>query len=143
MRRLLVGWGLLLGFSFTAIAGGMPATLYRDPHCGCCVKYADYLRANRFDVEVITTTELPRIKREHNVPRMLEACHTTVVMDFVIEGHVPAQTIKRLLKENPKIAGVAVPGMPAGSPGMTGAKGEPLKVYVLEEAANPRIYEVH
>ena len=93
-------------------------TITKDPTCGCCAGWADHVRAAGFPVEVIETGEINRIKVRLGVPSKLYACHTAEVDGYVLEGHVPASMIQRLLAERPKIKGLAVPGMPAGSPGM-------------------------
>ena len=111
------------------------ATLYKNPQCGCCETYADYLRDNNFDVNVIATHDLPLIKDEHNVPKKFEGCHTMIVNDYVVEGHVPIATLNKLLTEKPNIKGISLPGMPMGSPGMTGAKTGPFTIYEIDENA--------
>ena len=130
-----------LGLSLPAFAGGIPAKLYKNPSCGCCGEYAKYLQARGYDVEVIPTRDLPAIKQAQKVPARLEACHTTLISGYVFEGHVPVETINRVLKEHPIIRGVSVPGMPAGSPGMTGVKRGPLDVYYLSDSPEPKVYE--
>jgi hypothetical protein len=109
------------------------ATLYKNPQCGCCAEYARYLGQNGFDVQVVETLDLPSVKREHSVPATLEGCHTTLVDGYVIEGHVPADIVQRLLREKPAIKGISLPGMPMGSPGMGGEKTAPLTVYEISD----------
>lgn len=109
------------------------ATLYKNPQCGCCAEYAKYLGQNGFDVQVVETFDLPSVKREHSVPAALEGCHTTLVDGYVIEGHVPADIVQRLLREKPAIKGISLPGMPTGSPGMMGEKTAPLTVYEISD----------
>jgi len=132
-----------LGLSLPAFAGGTPAKLYKNPSCGCCGEYAKYLQARGYDVEVIPTRDLPAIKQAQKVPARLEACHTTLIDGYVFEGHVPVESINRVLKERPMIKGLSVPGMPAGSPGMTGVKQDPLEVYYLTDSVKPQVYETH
>lgn len=93
-------------------------TVTKDPSCGCCGAWIDHVRAAGFPVEVIESPEVPRLKVRLGVPRDLASCHTAEVGGYVIEGHVPAAAIKRLLAERPQAKGLAVPGMPIGSPGM-------------------------
>jgi hypothetical protein len=107
------------------------ATLYKNPQCTCCEGYADYLRENGFEVTVKPTHDLPLIKRQHGVPSELEGCHTTLVGGYVVEGHVPVNTLIRLLTEKPAIKGISLPGMPAGSPGMFGEKTGPFSIYEI------------
>jgi hypothetical protein len=125
-----------------ATAGDLrPATLYKTPQCGCCEAYADYLRENGFAVTVQATHDLPLLKRRYGVPGPLEGCHTTLVEDYVVEGHVPVATILRLLTEKPEIKGISLPGMPAGSPGMSGEKAAPFAIYEIGEG-EPKVYAV-
>ena len=116
------------------------ATLYKDPSCGCCAEYAEYLRRNGFDVAVVDTADLPEVKRFHGVPAPLQGCHTTVVGGYVVEGHVPAAAIERLLAEKPAIRGVSLPGMPEGSPGMAGAKKAPFTIFAITEDGSRRVF---
>ena len=117
------------------------ATLYRNPECGCCEAYAEYLRKNGFSVTVKLTHSLPLIKSQHNVQRELEGCHTTLVGGYVVEGHVPVATINRLLSGRPKIRGISLPGMPEGSPGMNGPKRAPFTIYEIGDGPR-RVYAV-
>ena len=109
------------------------ATLYKNPQCGCCAEYAKYLQQSGLDVQVVDTFDLPSVKREHAVPAALEGCHTTLVDGYVIEGHVPADIVGRLLREKPAIKGISLPGMPMGAPGMTGEKAAPFTVYEISD----------
>lgn len=109
-----------------------PLTLYKDPSCGCCAGHADYLRAEGFAVTVIETADLESLKRQHGVPPELAGCHTILAEGYVIEGHVPAGPIRRLLAERPDIIGISLAGMPSGSPGMGGEKTEPFVIYQIE-----------
>jgi hypothetical protein len=119
-------------------------TLYKNPQCGCCEDYATYLRKEGFQVAVVATHDLDAVKAQHHVPENLYGCHTTLVGGYVVEGHVPASTIERLLRERPRIRGISLPGMPQGSPGMTGKKTEPFRVYEVGSgsSAEPRVYAV-
>src|SRR5581483_11767934 len=92
-------------------------TVYKDPSCGCCTKWVKHLSANGFVVSPRDVANMDEIKRTMNVPKDLQSCHTAVVDRYVIEGHVPADVIKKMLKEKPDVLGLAVPGMPTGSPG--------------------------
>lgn len=132
--RFLNTLPLLLGLALAspAFAGATPAhkaALYKNPQCGCCEEHAKYLRENGFEVEVVATHDLLLIKRQHGVPEGLEGCHTILIGGYVVEGHVPARTLNKLLTERPAIKGVSLPGMPMGSPGMSGPKTEPFTVY--------------
>jgi hypothetical protein len=98
---------------------GQKITVYKSPTCGCCQGWADYLKDNGFVVETVNTSKLHEIKKEHGLtdPR-LASCHTAVVDGYVVEGHVPADDIWRLLSERPEVVGITAPGMPQMSPGM-------------------------
>lgn len=94
-------------------------TVYKSPTCGCCGKWEDHLRKNGFKVTSKPTEDMSVVKKQHNVPADKSSCHTALIDGYVIEGHVPAKTIRRLLNERPKdVHGLAVPNMPLGSPGM-------------------------
>lgn len=122
-------------------ARDISATLYKAPGCGCCDGHAEHLKQSGFDVTVVETPDLSAIKARHGVPEALEGCHTIEVGGYVVEGHVPATIIKRLLAERPAIKGVSLPGMPNGSPGMGGRKAEPFKIHEITEGP-ARIYAV-
>lgn len=124
-----------------ALGGGISATVYKSPTCGCCQEYAEYLRANGFDVKVINTDRLTELQREARVPTQLAGCHSTRIGPYTFEGHIPAESIKRFLSEKPAARGLTVPGMPAGSPGMGGRREGPLHVYYLDDRAALRLYD--
>ncbi len=109
-------------------------TVFRSPTCGCCTKWADHLRENGFPVQVTEVTKLDDLKRRQGVPEHSYACHTALVDGYVVEGHVPASDIRRLLHERPSVTGLVVPGMPRGSPGMEGPTSEPYTVYTFDES---------
>jgi hypothetical protein len=102
-----------------AAAKPIAITVYKDPSCGCCTKWVDHLRANGFAVDARDRSDMDALKDSLGVPAALRSCHTGIVGKYVIEGHVPASDVKRLLAAKPKdLVGIAVPGMPTGSPGM-------------------------
>ena len=115
-------------------------TVYKDPGCDCCVKWVKHLSANGFVVSPNDVQNMDEIKRTMNVPTTLQSCHTAVVGRYVIEGHVPADVIKKFLAEKPSALGLAVPGMPIGSPGMEGARAERYNVLAFERNGTTRIY---
>jgi len=126
-----------------AFAQPIRATLYKDPQCGCCEGYAAYLRRNGFDLDVRPTNDLAEISRNAGVPPAMQGCHTMFVGDYVVDGHVPVNVIHKLLSERPQIAGITLPGMPNGSPGMTGTKIAPFTIYaVSKDGAAPAVYAV-
>ncbi|MBX9865120.1 MAG: DUF411 domain-containing protein [Hyphomicrobium sp.] len=116
-------------FATASIAqDNIPATLFKNAGCKCCDHYADYLKANGFSVTVIELPNMSAIKRKYSVREDLEGCHSTIIGDYVVEGHVPVGSIKRLLSEKPAIKGISLPGMPEGSPGMSGEKAAPFEI---------------
>lgn len=137
---------LVLAFGLAGMqplaAAPVEAALYKNPGCQCCDAYADYLRRQGFEVSVTAHDDLAGFKREHGVPQSLAGCHTMLVSDYVVEGHVPAGVIDRLLRERPDIRGISLPGMPSGSPGMTGEKQAPFVIYTIEED-EPQVYATH
>jgi hypothetical protein len=132
-----------LALSTPAVAGesSRQATLYKNPQCGCCEGYANYLRENGFEVTVKPTHDLPLLHRQHGVAEPLVGCHTTLVNGYVVEGHVPIGALLRLLTERPTIKGISLPGMPAGSPGMSGEKTQPFTIYEIGEG-EPKVNAV-
>jgi hypothetical protein len=116
-------------------------TVYKSPTCGCCKKWVEHLQANGFSVKAIDTEDLVKYKIANGVPYELGSCHTAIVGGYTIEGHVPASDIKRLLKERPPVRGLAVPGMPIGSPGMEqGAHKERYEVLTFDKQGKTTIY---
>ena len=123
------------------MAAGIEATLYKNPSCTCCEGYAQYLNENGFQVEVKPTNDLAEISRKAGVPEELEGCHTMFVGGYVVDGHVPVEIVRRLLAEKPTIAGITLPGMPSGTPGMGGPKTESWTIYaVTKDGKPPQIY---
>lgn len=131
-----------------AFAGASPAaepeprvTVYKSPTCGCCGKWVDHLKASGFSVTVHDVQSVEPFKERYGVPRNLASCHTATVAGYAIEGHVPADLIKRLLAEKPRVKGLAVPGMPVGSPGMEqGNVKEPYDVVSFDETGRTAVY---
>ncbi len=114
--------------------------VYKTPQCGCCKAWVKHLRDNGFQVETMDMPDLSLIKQKYGVKPALQACHTAVVNGYVVEGHVPADVILKVLRERPSIAGVAVPGMPSGSPGMEGASKQPYDIFTFDRAGRSRVY---
>ncbi len=117
---------MLLTAMLFALSGALHAdtqevTMYKDPNCGCCGKWAEHMREAGFAVKEVPSGEMSRIKHQLGVPEALGSCHTAKVGNYIIEGHVPAADVKKLLADSPPQAqGLAAPGMPMGSPGMEG-----------------------
>ena len=123
---LLLG---LLGVFYAQQQSGSPTVVvYKSPTCGCCAKWVDHMEAAGFAVEVHDMNNLSPIKTQYGVRRAFSSCHTAVVDGYVVEGHVPAEHVVRLLAERPDVTGIAVPGMPIGSPGMEGPNPEAYDV---------------
>jgi len=141
---LRIGTALaILAAPLPAIAEPIHALLYKNPQCSCCEGYAAYLRQNGFEVEVKPSNDLAEISSKAGVPADLEGCHTTFIEGYVIDGHVPVDVIQKLLKEKPAIAGITLPGMPMGAPGMGGGKMEPFTIYaVSKDGTAPKVYAV-
>ncbi|HUQ98098.1 MAG TPA: DUF411 domain-containing protein [Gemmatimonadaceae bacterium] len=118
-------------------------TVYKDPNCGCCKNWIEHLIKHGYTVKVNDTRELKKVKQSLGVPEKLEACHTALVGAYLVEGHVPAADIDRLLKTNPKVAGIAVPGMPAGSPGMDMGAAQPYSVLSFDRTGKTSVFARH
>jgi hypothetical protein len=118
--------------------------VYKSPTCGCCSKWVDHVRQGGFDVKVteLDDSALDALKTKHGVPRTAQSCHTGLVNGYVIEGHVPVAEVQRLLKERPAVAGIAVGGMPLGSPGMevSGQKPQTYNVVTFDKAGATKVY---
>jgi hypothetical protein len=141
IARTLLLFAGILGAAPASAAGSGEAILYKNPQCGCCEGYADYLRENGFEVTVKPTHDLPLLHRQYGVPEPLVGCHTTLVDGYVVEGHVPIDAVLRMLTERPAIKGISLPGMPAGSPGMFGEKAAPFTIYEIGDGP-AKIYAV-
>ena len=123
-------------FAIATAHGEMPdALMYKNPQCGCCEGYAKYLRRSGFKVTVKETHNMSLISEQNGVPEKLAGCHTMLVGGYVVEGHVPVGAINKLLTERPSRRGISLPGMPEGSPGMSGAKTAPFTIYEVSDEA--------
>ena len=121
---------LLAGVVLATPAAAEPAEVhvYKTPNCGCCNGWVDHLREAGFSVRTTNLDDLTDVKRSNGIPPELASCHTAIVGGYVVEGHVPAQDVQRLLAQQPAVSGLAVPRMPIGSPGMEGPKPERYRV---------------
>lgn len=104
------------------------ATVYKSPTCGCCEEYIEHLKANGVDVTIQNTEDMSVIKKQFNIPKEMESCHTTVMGDYFFEGHIPFDVMTEMMEKHLSVDGLALPAMPMGSPGMPGAKTEPFHV---------------
>jgi len=114
--------------------------VYKTPQCGCCKAWVAHLEEAGFKVEVVDMPDLSAVKTKYGVKPELQACHTAVVGNYTIEGHVPADLIVKMLNEKPAIAGLAVPGMPSGSPGMEGGMKESYDVLSFDKTGHTSVY---
>ncbi|MDC3158323.1 hypothetical protein OA524_00675 [Candidatus Pelagibacter sp.] len=105
--------------------------VFKTPSCGCCYGYVLFLEKEKYKVKQSDMRSLHSIKQKYNIPIEMQSCHTTIMGKYFIEGHVPIEAINKLLKEQPDIDGIALPGMPIGTPGMPGDKDEPYVIYQL------------
>ena len=132
-----------VAFALLACGQAMATTIdvVKSPYCGCCSLWVEYLRANGFTVRVTDTEDLDPVAHRHGVPDNLRSCHTATVEGYALEGHVPAADIRRLLAERPQAAGLAVPGMPIGSPGMEqGTTIQPYEVHLVHLDGTTSVY---
>jgi hypothetical protein len=139
-RRTLLTAASALVLAGPAQAAPIPVTLYKSPECGCCEGYADYLRHHGFTVTAKATNELAEISRKAGVPSELQGCHTAIIGDYVVDGHVPVEAIRKLLDERPAIKGISLPGMPEGSPGMAGTKAAPFTILGINADGQSSVY---
>lgn len=118
-------------------------TVYKSATCGCCKNWIAHMEANGFAVKAFDVDDIDKVKAEKGVPKSAASCHTGIVNGYVVEGHVPADAVLKMLKEKPDIAGIAVPGMPVGSPGMEvdGGFKQPYAIVSIDKAGKTKIYE--
>jgi hypothetical protein len=142
---MVVGGAMLLGGIVAAQrAAGPTVEVFKSPTCGCCANWVKHLEANGFTTKVTDVDDITQVKAKYGVPGRLQSCHTAVVNGYVLEGHVPAADVQRLLKERPSVAGVAVPGMPIGSPGMEqGSLVQPYNVMTFDKQGQTSVFAAH
>ena len=139
-RRAFLAAASTLALTGPAWAAPIPVTLYKTPECSCCEGYAAYLRQHGFAVTVKATDNLAEISRKAGIPAELQGCHTAFIGDYVVDGHVPVEAIKKLLGERPAVKGLTLPGMPEGSPGMPGKKAGPFKILAVGGDGKSSVY---
>jgi len=143
---VLFAGALLLAGSFvlaqTRTSAKPKMTVYKSPTCGCCSKWVEHMKSNGFDVTALDVEDITVPKRTYGVPKNTESCHTGIVNGYVVEGHVPADVVSRMLREKPAIAGIAAAGMPVGSPGMEvpGYK-DAYNIVSFDKAGKTAIYD--
>ncbi len=139
MKNLLtrvISVGALSLFASQLLAAPLDVTLHKDPNCGCCVEYAHYLEENGFNVKMIDHANINQVKQRLGTAQAA-SCHTVEIEGYVVEGHVPVAAIEKMLKEQPDIKGLALPGMPYNSPGMGPEKKGSLQVLELDNQGKP------
>ncbi len=144
LQIVLMFLGMTSVFHVGAIqAAEQKVTVYKTPTCGCCKKWVSHLEENGFEVETIDLRDLRMIKNMSGVKPEHASCHTAKVGDYIVEGHVPADDIKRLLKERPAVKGLVLPGMPAGSPGMESSHKVSYDVLTIDKEGKTAVFARH
>ena len=146
--KLLLRGGILL-FSVSSASTSLAAEtnrveVYKSASCGCCSLWVEHMKKSGFAVEVHDVRNVAPFRERFGVPDSMASCHTSLVGGYAIEGHVPAADVKRLLREKPKAAGIAVPGMVQGSPGMEQGRGkDPYNVVLFNASGRTTIFSAH
>ena len=140
---LLGGVALVVSFRPASTDPGAAAVVvvYKSPTCGCCVKWIDHLEEAGYSVRAQDVVDMVPVKQREGVPMDLSSCHTAIIGDYVFEGHIPARVITDFLEEGPDLAGLAVPGMPIGSPGMEGWNPQPYDVIAFDGEGNRGVFK--
>jgi hypothetical protein len=133
----------LAGVVVSAQSRQPTVVVYKTPTCGCCTKWVEHLQAAGFTVETQHRADLTSIRQQQKVPASVTSCHTALVGPYVVEGHVPASDVKKLLAEKPPVKGIAVPGMPTGSPGMEGPNPQQYDTVAFTEAGKTTVFAKH
>ena len=146
---LALGAGLFLylgnqnknNFANSALANN-DIVVYKTANCGCCLNYINYMARQGLEVETknVSEDDIARIKDEYEIPHDMWSCHTSLVGRYIVEGHIPLEAIEKLVSENPDIRGIAMPGMPSGSPGMPGLKTRPFEIYSLHNNGSTELF---
>ena len=129
------------GTSLSALAAE-PMTVYKSQYCGCCEQWVKHMQDNGFELKVVNTEQLDPIKMQHGVTPKLASCHTALVEGYVVEGHVPAADVRRMLEQKPAIRGLTIPGMPQSAPGMD-IPGQAYQVLAIDEAGQTAVWASH
>ena len=132
-----------LGVFVTQASAADAVDVYKSPYCGCCGKWIEHLRQAGFEVRTHEVNDVPAARQRLGMPEHLGSCHTAKVAGYVVEGHVPASDIQRLLKEKPKALGLAVPSMPPGSPGMESSKPVPYNTLLVKADGEIAVFAKH
>ncbi len=140
LAALAIGAGTSLAFQATAAE---VVDVYKSPYCGCCSKWIDHLKAAGFEVRSHDVGDVPATRQKLGMPEQYGSCHTAKVGGYLVEGHVPAADIQRLLREKPQAIGLAAPGMPPGSPGMEGPKPVPYDTLLVRKSGRSEVFAQH
>lgn len=117
------------------------AVIFKSSSCGCCTNYVSYMKRQKgFDVTTTNLEDISSVKGKYGIPLSVQSCHTMIVGDYFVEGHVPIEAVEKLLNEKPDIAGIALPGMPEASPGMPGAKRQPFEIYAVANDGSTSLF---
>lgn len=143
LKILLLSLAIPVGLHGAWAAADGVVTVYKSPTCGCCSKWVDHMRSNGFEVETKDMSNMEQVKNHYGIPASFQSCHTALVDGYLIEGHVPASDIKRLLKEKPDSIGLFVPGMPMGSPGMEGPRKDDYSVLSVDREGKTSVFARH
>jgi len=133
----------LLGSASVLAQSATSVEVFKSPQCGCCGKWVEHLRQNGFEVRTHDANDVPAIRKAMRIPDRLGSCHTATTGGYVVEGHVPAADIRRLLKEKPKALGLAVPSMVPGSPGMESDKPMPYQTLLVQTDGTTQVFAQH
>lgn len=142
----LIGAIILLVVLFVIFSGpkvqGQEIQMYKSASCSCCVGHSNYLEGKGYDVDLKISENLDSIKLNNNIPQQMQSCHTSFIDNYFIEGHMPLEAINKLLEEKPDIDGIALPGMPSGSPGMPGVKDKEWIIYSLKDGVSSEFMRI-
>lgn len=144
MKKLMIGFAMLCAATLSVQAMATEIVdVYKNPNCGCCGKWVEHMQKAGFNVRVHEVNDVAPMRAKFGMPEHYASCHTARVGGYVVEGHVPATDVKRLLKEKPKAIGLAVPGMPAGSPGMEGPPPTSYNTLLIQAGGGSKVFAKH
>ena len=141
----LKAWMAVAGLATAALAAqaGQTVEVYKSPYCGCCGEWVQYMKQNGFDVKAQDVADVSTVRKQLGMPQKLAGCHVSTVGGYVVEGHVPAADVKRLLAEKPNAIGIAVPSMPPGAPGMPSDKPAHFDTLLVMKDGSYKIFSHH
>ena len=143
MKFISIALALSLSLMFSLSLKAQENEMFKNPGCMCCDKWAEHMIDNGFDIKITPSPDVEKLKEVLGIPAEVRGCHTSVIDGIIVEGHVPADLVQKLLKERPEgIIGISVPGMPVGSPGMEGPYKEEYRVVVFDSKGKIDLYEM-